>query len=62
MEDTSNNILSIIGWHKGILMINGKVVGRYWPVAGPQVNITKNYQIVGFKQDHFDLLTSVQFQ
>ena len=62
MEDTSNNNLLIIGWHKGILMINGKVVGRYWPVAGPQVNITKKYQIVCIKEDNFDPLTSVQFQ
>lgn len=24
------------GWHKGVLIINGFNVGRYWPVEGPQ--------------------------
>jgi len=34
-----DTFVKLPGWHKGILMINGKVVGRYWPVAGPQVTL-----------------------
>ena len=26
-------------WSKGFLIVNGKVVGRYWPEAGPQYTL-----------------------
>ena len=38
-EELSDTFLSLKGWRKGIVWINGFNVGRYWPVAGPQVTL-----------------------
>ena len=35
-EDT---FLSLAGWHKGVVWVNGFNLGRYWPVVGPQVTL-----------------------
>ena len=31
-----DTFLSLSGWHKGVVWINGFNVGRYWPTVGPQ--------------------------
>ncbi|XP_032786676.2 beta-galactosidase [Daphnia magna] len=36
MADT---FLSLSGWHKGVVFLNGINLGRYWPVQGPQVTL-----------------------
>lgn len=35
----SNAFLDLTGWTKGVAFINGFNLGRYWPVAGPQVTL-----------------------
>lgn len=32
-------VLDPTGWGKGIAFINGFNLGRYWPVAGPQITL-----------------------
>ena len=34
-----DSFLSLSGWHKGVVFINGFHLGRYWPVVGPQVTL-----------------------
>lgn len=31
--------LDTTGWGKGIAFVNGFNLGRYWPVAGPQITL-----------------------
>ena len=37
--ETKDTYLSLEGWHKGVVWINGFNLGRYWPVVGPQVTL-----------------------
>ena len=32
-----DTFLRLPGWRKGLVWVNGFNLGRYWPVAGPQV-------------------------
>lgn len=34
-----HTFLNPLGWGKGVAFVNGFNVGRYWPVAGPQVTL-----------------------
>ena len=34
-----DTFLRLPGWRKGLVWVNGFNLGRYWPVAGPQVVI-----------------------
>lgn len=36
VEEASDTFLHFPGWGKGIVIINGFNLGRYWPDAGPQ--------------------------
>lgn len=31
--------LNTDGWGKGVAFVNGRNLGRYWPVAGPQITL-----------------------
>ncbi|XP_012156568.1 beta-galactosidase [Ceratitis capitata] len=35
----ADTYLDTKGWGKGLVFVNGENLGRYWPVAGPQVTI-----------------------
>ena len=37
--EADDTFLSLDGWHKGVVWINGFNLGRYWPVVGPQVTL-----------------------
>ena len=34
--EARDSYLSLPGWQKGLVWINGFNLGRYWPVVGPQ--------------------------
>ncbi|KAH8297907.1 hypothetical protein KR018_000509 [Drosophila ironensis] len=38
-EQVGDTYLNMAGWGKGVAYINGFNLGRYWPVAGPQVTL-----------------------
>ena len=38
-SDLAETFLELKGWRKGVAWINGFNLGRYWPVAGPQVTL-----------------------
>jgi len=31
--------LDTTGWGKGVAFVNGRNLGRYWPVVGPQITL-----------------------
>ena len=31
--------LNTVGWGKGVAFVNGRNLGRYWPLAGPQMTL-----------------------
>ena len=36
IDEVADTFIKLDGWSKGIVLINGYILGRYWPVAGPQ--------------------------
>lgn len=34
-----DSFLQVSGWRKGVAFLNGHNLGRYWPVAGPQLTL-----------------------
>lgn len=34
-----DSFLQVTSWHKGVAFLNGHNLGRYWPVAGPQLTL-----------------------
>ena len=38
-EEPLDTYLNTDGWGKGIAVINGHNLGRYWPIAGPQLTL-----------------------
>lgn len=40
--------LDTTGWGKGIAFVNGFNLGRYWPVAGPQITLYVPKEILSF--------------
>lgn len=38
-ETPKDTLIDTTGWSKGIIWINGKNLGRYWPVIGPQITL-----------------------
>ena len=38
-ETPADTYLDTTGWGKGVAYINGHNVGRYWPLAGPQIKL-----------------------
>lgn len=38
-EEIHDTYIDMTGWGKGFIFINGFNLGRYWPVAGPQVTM-----------------------
>ena len=57
-----DTFLSLPGWHKGVVFINGFNLGRYWPIVGPQKTLfvprtllksyPANNTIILLEQDH----------
>ncbi|XP_017154342.1 beta-galactosidase isoform X1 [Drosophila miranda] len=39
VEEVGDTYLNMAGWGKGVAYVNGFNLGRYWPVAGPQVTL-----------------------
>ncbi|XP_022229363.2 beta-galactosidase [Drosophila obscura] len=39
VEEIGDTYLNMAGWGKGVAYVNGFNLGRYWPVAGPQVTL-----------------------
>lgn len=37
--EVGDTYLNMAGWGKGVAYVNGFNLGRYWPVAGPQVTL-----------------------
>jgi hypothetical protein len=35
-DEPHDTFLSTLNWGKGVAYVNGKNLGRYWPVVGPQ--------------------------
>ena len=52
-EPLADTFLSLQGWSKGFVWINGFNIGRYWPIAGPQVTlyVPKHLFKVGAQND-----------
>ncbi|KAH8413958.1 hypothetical protein KR009_008460 [Drosophila setifemur] len=39
VEEVGDSYLNMVGWGKGVAYVNGFNLGRYWPLAGPQVTL-----------------------
>ncbi|EDW76337.1 uncharacterized protein Dwil_GK15404 [Drosophila willistoni] len=39
VDEIGDTYLNMAGWGKGVAYVNGFNLGRYWPVAGPQVTL-----------------------
>ncbi|XP_017024030.1 beta-galactosidase [Drosophila kikkawai] len=39
VEEVGDTYLNMAGWGKGVAYVNGFNLGRYWPVAGPQITL-----------------------
>jgi len=39
VTEVGDTYLNMAGWGKGVAYVNGFNLGRYWPVAGPQVTL-----------------------
>lgn len=39
VEEVGDTYLNMAGWGKGVAYVNGLNLGRYWPVAGPQITL-----------------------
>ena len=37
-KEAKDTFLRMDGWKKGVALVNGFNLGRYWPVVGPQVS------------------------
>ncbi|XP_023341954.1 beta-galactosidase isoform X3 [Eurytemora carolleeae] len=38
-QEPLDTFVELPGWHKGIIIVNGFVLGRYWPAVGPQMTL-----------------------
>jgi beta-galactosidase len=45
-EQVADTYLDPTGWGKGVLFINGFNLGRYWPLAGPQITMYVPKQVL----------------
>lgn len=65
-----DSFLKLTGWTKGVAFLNGHNLGRYWPVAGPQLTLyapsvffrpyPKTNEIVLFEIERHPCLNSTQ--
>ncbi|KAH8255693.1 hypothetical protein KR038_008834 [Drosophila bunnanda] len=39
VEEVGDTYMNMAGWGKGVAYVNGFNLGRYWPVAGPQITL-----------------------
>ncbi|XP_030377653.1 beta-galactosidase isoform X2 [Scaptodrosophila lebanonensis] len=39
VQDLGDTYLNVAGWGKGVAYVNGFNLGRYWPLAGPQITL-----------------------
>lgn len=39
VEEVGDTYLNVAGWGKGVAYVNGFNLGRYWPLAGPQITL-----------------------
>lgn len=35
-QEPKDTLIDTSGWQKGVIAINGRILGKYWPVIGPQ--------------------------
>ncbi len=49
-REAEDTFLRLDGWRKGVAVVNGVNLGRYWPVVGPQVVTNKT---IKKKKDNF---------
>jgi hypothetical protein len=66
-----DTFLRLDGWRKGLAFLNGFNLGRYWPVAGPQVTLytpahlfkpyPESNNLIVFELEGFPSESTVQF-
>ncbi|XP_058467993.1 beta-galactosidase-like isoform X3 [Malaya genurostris] len=44
-KEICDTYLNPTGWGKGVVFINGFNLGRYWPLAGPQITLWQSFRV-----------------
>jgi len=66
-----DTFLRLDGWRKGLAFLNGFNLGRYWPVAGPQITLyspahlfkpyPQNNNLIIFELEDYPINSTVEF-
>ncbi|XP_064554133.1 beta-galactosidase [Drosophila montana] len=56
VSEVGDTYLNVAGWGKGVAYVNGFNLGRYWPLAGPQITLYVPNELLKVGQNSLVLL------
>ncbi|KAM8717444.1 hypothetical protein ACLKA7_004181 [Drosophila subpalustris] len=56
VKEVGDTYLNVAGWGKGVAYVNGFNLGRYWPLAGPQITLYVPNELLKVGQNSLVLL------